>query len=71
MGKLCVVDREQVTILEAGTKDFVDCVSTWGVCSRELRGDKAIKDLDRVIELDPESKDKAMSFRDRVERDHS
>ena len=42
VGSLYVVDREQVTILEAGAKDFVDCVSTWGVGSRELIGDNPI-----------------------------
>ena len=42
VGRLYVVDREQVTILEAGAKDFVDCVSTWGVGSRELIGDNPI-----------------------------
>ena len=42
VGGLYVVDREQITILEAGVKDFVDCVSTWGVGSRELIGDNPI-----------------------------
>ena len=42
VGSLYVVGREQVTILEAGAKDFVDCIATWGVGSRALIGDKPI-----------------------------
>lgn len=42
VGSLYVVGREQVTILEVGTKDFVDCISTWGLGSRAFIGSKPV-----------------------------
>jgi uncharacterized membrane protein len=38
MGSLHVVDRERVTMLEAGSIDVTNCISQWGIGSRKILG---------------------------------
>jgi len=38
MGSLHVVDRERVTLLEAGSIDVTNCISQWGIGSRKILG---------------------------------
>lgn len=38
MGSLHVVDRERVTILEAGGMDVTNCISQWGIGSQKILG---------------------------------
>jgi uncharacterized membrane protein len=38
MGGLHVVDRERVTMLEAGSIDVTNCISQWGIGSRKILG---------------------------------
>ena len=38
VGTLHVVDRERVTMLEAGSMDVTNCISQWGVGSQKILG---------------------------------
>ena len=38
MGSLHVVDRERVTMLEAGSIDVTNCISQWGIGSNKILG---------------------------------
>ncbi len=38
VGSLHVVDRERVTILEAGGMDVTNCISQWGIGSQKILG---------------------------------
>jgi uncharacterized membrane protein len=38
LGALHVVDRERVTMLEAGSIDVTNCISQWGIGSRKIVG---------------------------------
>ena len=38
VGSLHVVDRERVTILEAGSLDITNCISQWGIGSQKILG---------------------------------
>jgi hypothetical protein len=38
VGSLHVVDRERVTILEAGSMDVTNCISQWGIGSKKILG---------------------------------
>ncbi len=38
VGSLHVVDRERVTILEAGSMDITNCISQWGIGSQKILG---------------------------------
>jgi uncharacterized membrane protein len=38
VGSLHVVDRERVTLLEAGSIDVTNCISQWGIGSRKILG---------------------------------
>jgi uncharacterized membrane protein len=38
MGSLHVVDRERVTMLEAGSIDVTNCISQWGIGSQKILG---------------------------------
>jgi hypothetical protein len=38
VGSLHVVDRERVTMLEAGSIDVTNCISQWGIGSRKILG---------------------------------
>ena len=38
VGGLHVVDRERVTMLEAGSIDVTNCISQWGIGSRKILG---------------------------------
>jgi len=38
MGSLHVVDRERVTMLEAGSIDVTNCISQWGIGSKMILG---------------------------------
>jgi hypothetical protein len=39
VGSLHVVDRERVTMLEAGSIDVTNCISQWGIGSQKILGD--------------------------------
>ena len=38
MGSLHIVDRERVTMLEAGSIDVTNCISQWGIGSQKILG---------------------------------
>jgi hypothetical protein len=38
LGSLHIVDREQVTILEAGSMDVTNCISQWGIGTKKILG---------------------------------
>ncbi|MCP4622854.1 MAG: hypothetical protein GY850_04910 [bacterium] len=38
MGSLHIVDRERVTMLEAGSIDITNCISQWGIGSQKILG---------------------------------
>jgi len=44
MGSLHVVDRERVTLLEAGSIDVTNCISQWGIGSQKILGSVKLPD---------------------------
>jgi len=44
VGSLHVVDRERITLLEAGSMDVTNCISQWGIGSRKILGGHRTKD---------------------------
>ena len=42
IGSLYVLDRKQITYLDASTLDFINCVAEWGIGSNKLLGDTRI-----------------------------
>ena len=42
MGSLHVVDRQRVTMLEAGSMDVSNCISQWGIGSRKILGSSQV-----------------------------
>ena len=43
VGTLYVVDREKVTYLTAGTSEIADCISQWGIGSKQIVTDSVLK----------------------------
>ncbi len=49
VGSLHVVDRERVTILEAGSMEVTNCISQWGIGSQKIIGRHETGEDEKVI----------------------